>query len=67
MENFPRKIKFISDETEAELVAEIIDKKMKERAATYVYVVANVNLGKEFPLSLNQIINLKNSNLIVCQ
>lgn len=67
MTNFPNQISFLSDDTVAKLVAEIIDKKAKERTATYVYTVAKVNLGKEFPLSLNQILSLKNSNLIVCQ
>ncbi len=64
MTNFPNQISFLSDDTVAKLVAEIIDKKAKERTATYVYIVAKVNLGKEFPLSLEQIKRLYDSKSI---
>ena len=62
MENFPRKVIFLSDDTEAELIHEIL--KLKERTATYRYIKAEINLGKEFTLLLSQIEKLLKDKLI---
>lgn len=64
MTNFPNYIKFLSDDTEVELVREIINPKMKERAAVYVFTKAGVNEGKEFAMYLAQIEKLLSENLI---
>lgn len=69
MENFPKHIFFVSDDTEAEFVNEIVgaDKKVKERIANYVYTKSITNLGKPMSLFLSQIDNLHKSGLIVCK
>jgi len=67
MTNFPSKISFLSDNTEAKLVSDIADKKSKEKIATYVYTVALVNLGKEFTMSMEQINKLQDAKLILWQ
>jgi hypothetical protein len=64
MTDFPNKLSFLSDDTEAKLVNET--KPSKERTANYVYTKASCNLGKEFTMSLEQIKRLKDSKLIVC-
>lgn len=69
MKDFPRHLFFVSDDTEAEFVNEIVgaDKKVKERIANYRYTKARVNNHQIFSMFLSQIDNLHKSGLIVCK
>ena len=66
MTTFPKHIYFVSDDTEAEFVNEIVgaDKKVKERIANYQYTKARVNNHQIFSMFLSQIDNLHKSGLI---
>ena len=64
MTEFPNKILFKSDDTEAILVEEIKSKNIKEPVAKYKYVKAKEFLGDEIVLGLKQITKLFESKLI---
>lgn len=67
MDKFPQKLFFLSDDTEAEFVNEIVGAKIKERMANYKYTKARVNKGMVFTMFLSQISNLLNDKLIICK
>ena len=67
MKNFPNKIHFRSDGTDAQLVNEVVNKQLKERLAVYVYTHFRVPPVREFMMSLSQIEKLNAENLIVCK
>lgn len=68
-QTFPQTIHFLSDDTIANYVNEIVgtDKKVKERIANYQYTKAKVNNGQIFSMFLSQIDNLEKSGLIICK
>ena len=62
---FPKKINFISDDTEVELIENITTKKgVTEKYAKYIYTMAKVFKGNEIILSLTQIQDLYSSGMI---
>ncbi len=62
--NFPKKIFFLSDDTECEFIEEIIDKKVKERYASFVFTKANNILNSKVSLGLIQLNKLlKNKSI----
>jgi len=67
MKDFPKKIEFLSDDSVAKLVNEVVNKQLKERLAIYVYTHFRVPPVREFMMSLSQIEKLNNENLIVCR
>lgn len=66
MTEFPKTIQFISDDTEAEFVSEILNSKLKERVANYKYTKAKANNGLTFSMFLSQINGLYKDKLILC-
>ena len=67
MTNFPHHITFLSDDTELEFVKEVIDKKLKERMAEYIFTKATTINGKTITLALAQIEKLESENLLTYQ
>jgi len=66
MTDFPKKIKFLSDETELEFVEKCFfeKKKSNDKLAKYIYTKAQVQLGKEVILNLEQLIYLESCSLL---
>lgn len=65
MDRFPIKIMFISDETEAEFVNEIVGAKVKERIANYVFTKASTIKGVTVSLFLSQLQRLHQDKMII--
>lgn len=55
IETFPKKIFFLSDDTECELIEEIIDKKIKDRYASFVFTKGYYLLNSKVSLGLIQL------------
>jgi len=66
MTDFPQKIKFLSDDTELEFVEKCFfeKKKSNEMLAKYIYSKAEVQLGKEVILNLEQLNYLESCSLV---
>lgn len=67
MKNFPNQISFLSDDSQVKLVKEVVNAKLKDRLAIYVFTHTRVPPIKEFMMSLPQIEKLQKENLIVCK
>ena len=67
MKEFPKYIEFLSDDSVVKLVKEVVNAKLKDRLAIYVYTQTRVPPVREFMMSLSQIEKLNNENLIVCR
>lgn len=62
---FPSRIRFLTDDTEAIYLEEIVTKDKKaDRSARYEFVKARVNKGKRFSLLLSQVEKLRGDKLI---
>ena len=66
MKDFPKKIKFLSDDTELEFVENCFfeKKKSSDKLARYVYTKARVMLGEEVVLNIEQIKYLESCMLL---
>jgi hypothetical protein len=64
MVTFPAHITFISDDSEAKLTGEIIDKKAKERTARYQFTKAKAVKGVEFTMTAGQVEKLINDERV---
>jgi hypothetical protein len=66
MTDFPKKIKFLSDDTELEFVEKCFfeKKKSNDKLAKYIYTKAEVHIGKEVVFNLEQLIYLESCSLL---
>lgn len=64
MDNFPKRIKFLSDDNEAVLVDVGATKVSKCFVGYYEYVVSITKLGRVHPFTIDQINSLKEYGLL---